>query len=434
MSRLSKEEISERLLELIKDETKPAIGCTEPVAVAFTVATGKKYMAGEVLKIDLKVSKNILKNGKSVTIPNTEVCGLDIAGALGGICGDLEEGLFVFKNVNNEYLDKAKEMIKNKVVTLNPIEDTDSVFVEATLKGEKDEVVAILKGGHTNIEKVIVNGKIAFEKDNKNKKDNKDCDFIKELSLKDIRQITEDISIEKLDFIMDGIEMNKEAAKEGLKRQKGLTLGSSLLKLQEEGKIGKDSATIARILTAAGSDLRMGGGMCPIMTSGGSGNQGLCVILPINVVAEDIKAPKERLQRAVFFGHAVNNFVKKYTGKLSAICGCAIAAGIGATAGIAWLLGGKDKEIEGAILNMLANLTGMVCDGAKGSCAIKLSTSASEAVISAYLALNDIIVPNNTGIIGNTVEDTINNLGMLCKDGFYKADDVMLSIACKEVI
>ncbi|CAM2779370.1 serine dehydratase subunit alpha family protein [Clostridium sporogenes] len=434
MPRLSKEEISERLLELIKDETKPAIGCTEPVAVAFTVATGKKYMQGKILKIDLKVSKNILKNGKSVTIPNTEVCGLDIAGALGEICGDSEEGLFVFRNVNNEYLDKAKEMIKNKVVTLNPIEDTDPVFVEATLKGEKDEVVVILRGGHTNIEQVIVNGKIAFEKDNKNKKDNKDCDFIKELSLKDIRQITEDISIEKLDFIMDGIEMNKEAAMEGLKRQKGLTLGSSLLKLQEEGKIGKDSATIARILTAAGSDLRMGGGMCPIMTSGGSGNQGLCVILPINVVAEDIKAPKERLQRAVFFGHAVNNFVKKYTGKLSAICGCAIAAGIGATAGIAWLLGGKDKEIEGAILNMLANLTGMVCDGAKGSCAIKLSTSASEAVISAYLALNDIIVPNNTGIIGNTVEDTINNLGMLCKDGFYKADDVMLSIACKEVI
>ncbi|MCC5437546.1 L-cysteine desulfidase family protein [Clostridium botulinum] len=434
MSRLSKEEISKRLLELIKDETKPGIGCTEPVAVAFTVATGKKYMAGEVLKIDLKVSKNILKNGKSVTIPNTEVCGLDIAGALGEICGDPEEGLFVFKNVNKDYLDKAREMIKNKVVTLNPIENTDPVFVEATLKGERDEVIAILKGGHTNIERIIVNGKIAFEKDNKNEKDNKDYDFMKELSLKDIREITEDINIEKLDFIMDGIEMNKEAAKEGLKRQKGLTLGSSLLKLQQEGKLGKDSATIARILTAAGSDLRMGGGMCPIMTSGGSGNQGLCVILPITVVAEDIKAPKEKLQRAVFFGHAVNNFVKKYTGKLSAICGCAIAAGIGATAGITWLLGGKDKEINGAILNMLANLTGMVCDGAKGSCAIKLSTSASEAVISAYLALNDIIVPNNTGIIGNTVEDTINNLGMLCKDGFYKADDVMLSIACKEVI
>ncbi|MCR1934124.1 L-cysteine desulfidase family protein [Clostridium tepidum] len=432
MAVLSKEEMKERLLDLIKEETQPAIGCTEPVAVAFAVATGKKYMKSKTLKIDLKVSKNILKNGKSVTIPNTEICGLDIAAALGEICGDPAEGLFVFKNVNGDYLDKAKEMIKNKIIIIDSIDNIDPVFVEATLKGENEEVVVILRGGHTNIDKVIVNGKVVFKKENK--KENKNFDFIKELTLNDIKQITEDINIDQLDFIMDGIVMNKEAAKEGLERQKGLTLGSSLLKLQEEGKIGKDSATLARILTAAASDLRMGGGMCPIMTSGGSGNQGLCVILPITVVAEDIKASKEKLQRAVFFGHAVNNFVKKYTGKLSAICGCAIAAGIGATAGIAWLLGGNDKEINGAILNMLANLTGMLCDGAKGSCAIKLSTSAYEAVVSAYLALNNIIVPSNTGIIGNTVEDTINNLGMLCRDGFYKADDVMLSIACKDVI
>lgn len=431
MSKLSKEEISERLLQLVKNETKPAIGCTEPVAVAFTVATGKKYIKEKVFSIDLKVSKNIYKNGKSVTIPNTDVCGLDIAGALGEICGDSKEGLFVFKNVDDKYLKQAEQMIKDNVVILNTIDNTDPVFVEATLKGENQEVTVILKGGHTTIDEIIVDGNVVFKREVEDKKDNNDCDFMRELTLKDIREITEDIDIKKLDFIIDGIEMNKEAAKEGLERQKGLTLGSSLLKLQKEGKIGKDPATIARILTAAGSDLRMGGGMCPIMTSGGSGNQGLCVILPITVVAEDIEASKEKLQRAVFFGHAVNNFVKKYTGKLSAICGCAIAAGIGATAGITWLLGGGDKEIDGAILNMLANLTGMVCDGAKGSCAIKLSTSASEAVVSAYLALNNVIVPSNTGIIGKTVEDTINNLGILCKDGFYKADDVMLQMACK---
>ncbi|NEZ47316.1 serine dehydratase subunit alpha family protein [Clostridium niameyense] len=431
MSKLPKEEISERLLQLVKNETKPAIGCTEPVAVAFTVATGKKYIKEKVFSIDLKVSKNIYKNGKSVTIPNTEVCGLDIAGALGEICGDTKEGLFVFKNVNDKYLKQAEQMIKDNIVILNTADNTDPVFVEATLKGENQEVTVILKGGHTTIDEIIVDGNVVFKREVEDKKDNNDCDFMRELTLKDIREIIEDIDIKKLDFIIDGIEMNKEAAKEGLEKQKGLTLGSSLLKLQEEGKIGKDSATIARILTAAGSDLRMGGGMCPIMTSGGSGNQGLCVILPITVVAEDIKASKEKLQRAVFFGHAVNNFVKKYTGKLSAICGCAIAAGIGATAGITWLLGGGDKEIDGAILNMLSNLTGMLCDGAKGSCAIKLSTSASEAVVSAYLALNNVIVPSNTGIIGKTVEDTINNLGILCKDGFYKADDVMLQMACK---
>ncbi|GAA0731546.1 serine dehydratase subunit alpha family protein [Clostridium oceanicum] len=432
MLKLSKKEITDELLELIKNETKPAIGCTEPVAVAFTVAAGRKYVKGEILKIDLKVSKNIFKNGKSVTIPNTEVCGLDVAGALGGICGDPEEGLFVFKNVNDDYLKEAKGMINRGEVVLDTIENTDPVFVEAILKGKDEEVTVFLKGGHTNIVKIIVNGKIVFEKKEEGKEDNKDCNFMKDITLKELREISEDINIEKLDFIIDGIDMNKKASKEGLEREQGLTLGASLLKLQKEGKIGKDSATLARILTAAGADIRMSGGMCPIMTSGGSGNQGLGVIIPITVVAEDIKASKEKLLRAVFFGHVVNNFVKKYTGKLSAICGCAIAAGIGATAGITWLLGGKDKEIEGAISNMLANLTGMVCDGAKGSCAIKLSTSASEAVISAYLALNDIIVPNNTGIIGSSVEDTINNLGMLCKDGFYKADDVMLSIACSK--
>jgi len=254
---------------------------------------------------------------------------------------------------------------------------------------------------------------------------------MKNLTIKQLREITEVIEIRKLDFIMAGVKMNKEAAEEGLKRNKGLRWGATLLKLQNEGKIGKDVATTARILTAAGSDIRMGGGICPIMTSGGSGNQGLCVILPITVVAEDIKASEEKLIRAVFFGHAVNNFVKKYTGKLSAICGCAIAAGIGSGAAIAWLLGGSDVQIEGAIQNMLANLTGMVCDGAKESCAIKLSTSAAEAVLSAYLACNGAIVPCKTGIIGEVVEDTIRNLELLCNDGFCRADDVMLSIACE---
>ncbi len=164
MAVLSKEEMKERLLDLIKEETQPAIGCTEPVAVAFAVATGKKYMKSKTLKIDLKVSKNILKNGKSVTIPNTEICGLDIAAALGEICGDPAEGLFVFKNVNGDYLDKAKEMIKNKIIIIDSIDNIDPVFVEATLKGENEEVVVILRGGHTNIDKVIVNGKVVFKK------------------------------------------------------------------------------------------------------------------------------------------------------------------------------------------------------------------------------------------------------------------------------
>lgn len=430
MGKTSKELLIDELIEVIKNETKPAVGCTEPVAVALTAATAMKYFKGKLNKIDLKVSRNIFKNGKSVTIPNTEECGVDVAAALGIICGDAEAGLYVFKAVNDTYVKEAKEMLQNKMISTTPLTDTDAVFVQVDLFGEKEEVTAILRGSHTNIEKIIVNGEVVFEKDINNSEAT-NCNFMKNLTIKQLREITEVIEIKKLDFIMAGVKMNKEAAEEGLKRNKGLRWGATLLKLQNEGKIGKDVATTARILTAAGSDIRMGGGICPIMTSGGSGNQGLCVILPITVVAEDIKASEEKLIRAVFFGHAVNNFVKKYTGKLSAICGCAIAAGIGSGAAIAWLLGGSDVQIEGAIQNMLANLTGMVCDGAKESCAIKLSTSAAEAVLSAYLACNGAIVPCKTGIIGEVVEDTIRNLELLCNDGFCKADDVMLSIACE---
>jgi L-cysteine desulfidase len=428
MSILKNEELIESLLKMVKSETKPAIGCTEPVAIALTVATAKKYFKDEVKKIDLKVSKNILKNGKSVTIPNTEECGVHIATALGEICGDAEAGLLVFKNVEANHINQAKKMIKDNIISVTHVCDTNPVFVQVDMYGEKEKVTVILKESHTNIVEILVNGNMVFKKEALNSIEC--CDFIKELTLKDLRIISEEIAIDKLDFIMDGIKMNMEAAHEGLKKEKGLKWGASLLKLQQQGIIGGDSVTTARILTAAGSDIRMSGGNCPIMTSGGSGNQGLCVILPITVVGEKINVSEETLKRAVFFGHAVNNFVKKYTGKLSAICGCAIAAGIGAGAGVAWLLGGKDKEIEGTIHNMLANLTGMVCDGAKESCAIKLSTSAAESIIAAYLACNKTIVPNKTGIIGKTVEETISNLGILCSEGFYKADDVMLSIAC----
>jgi L-cysteine desulfidase len=429
MSNLHNEELIEKLLELVKIETRPAIGCTEPVAVALTVATAKKHFKGEVKKIDLQVSKNIFKNGKSVTIPNTEECGVHIAAALGEICGDADSGLMVFKNVKDNHIQQAKKMIQDGIINVTYVCDTNPVFVQVDIYGERQKVTAILKESHTNIVEILVNGETIFKKESST--NILGYDFIKDLTLKDLRTISEEIPIEQLDFIMDGVKMNMEAAHEGLKKEKGLRWGASLVKLQMKGIIGTDPVTTARILTAAGSDIRMSGGNCPIMTSGGSGNQGLCVIIPISIVGESINASKDTLKRAVFFGHVVNNFVKKYTGKLSAICGCAIAAGIGAGAGVAWILGGKDKEIEGTIHNMLANLTGMVCDGAKESCAIKLSTSAAESIISAYLACNKTVVPNKTGIIGETVEETIKNLGILCSDGFYKAEDVMLAITCE---
>ncbi|MCY6370051.1 serine dehydratase subunit alpha family protein [Clostridium ganghwense] len=424
---IKNKEIEKALLNLIKRETKPAIGCTEPVAVAFTAATAKKYLKGEAKKINVKVSNNIFKNGKSVIIPNTEECGIDMSAALGILCGDAEDGLYVFKNVTSKGVDDAKNMLRDSMIAVTPVSDSENIFIQVDIEGENNLVSVVVSGGHTHIQKIEVDGEIIFE-DNIEKADGESYEFLKEMTFKQIREIIEDIDINDIEFVIDSVEMNRHAAEEGLKKEKGLRWGASLLNLQKKGKIGNDPSMKARILTAAGCDLRMSGGNCPIMTSGGSGNQGLGVIIPITVMAEEINASKERLQRALFFGHAINNFVKKYTGKLSAICGCAIAAGIGASAAIAWLLGGNDEQIEGAVQNMLANLTGMVCDGAKESCALKLSTSSAEAVIAAAIACDDVVVPNKTGILGGTVEETIKNLGTLCREGFYKADEVMVTI------
>ena len=284
-----------------------------------------------------------------------------------------------------------------------------------------------IKRYHNHIHSIKVDGKMVY-KGVFHKEEGLASDFIKNLSFKDMIEISERIPIEDLAFIEDGITMNKNAAEMGMKMGEGLNIGRGLIKLQKEGKLKSDGSSKARILTAAAADMRMGGGNCPIMTSSGSGNQGLGVVLPIVVVAEENNVGKEQLKRAIFFAHVVNKYVKLHTGKLSAMCGCAIGAGIGATAAISWMLEGSEEQISGACSNMLANLTGMICDGAKDTCALKLSTSAGEAVISAYLAKENIIVKPNIGIIGGTIEETIKNLGTLCKEGFSNTDSIIIDI------
>ncbi|WP_234978638.1 L-cysteine desulfidase family protein [Anaerosalibacter sp. Marseille-P3206] len=414
------------LINMVKQDAVPALGCTEPVAVAYAGAATREYIRGNIEYINIEVSKNIYKNGKSVMIPNTDEWGLDLAAALGVLGGDKEDGLMVLRKIDKKIVDAAHEMLKEEKVKVNYVEDVPDVFVRITVKSD-DEIEAVLKNCHTHIETVKVNGETVFE----NKTESKDkvsSDFLKKLSFVEIREICETIPIEELDFIEDGIKMNKNAAETGLNWDKGLKAGATLKRLQDKGILCNDAPTRARVLTAASADIRMGGGDCPIMTSGGSGNQGLGVVLPITVVAEEKGIEKERLMRAVFFAHVINKYVKIYTGKLSSMCGCAIAAGIGASAGITWLLGGNDEQIQGACQNMLSNLTGMICDGAKETCSLKLSTSAGEAVIAAYLAIENVIVRSNTGIIGETIEDTIRNLGILCRDGLAATDSVIIDI------
>lgn len=421
---------NKEILEKVKAEVKPAIGCTEPVAVAFATATAYKYLNEELEKAYVKVSSNIFKNGKSVFIPGTDECGLSLAAALGIEAGDSDDGLCVFKKVNKDSILRAKNLIKGEKIIVEPLKDVEGIYIEAKVTGKNNAVTAIVSGGHTNIEKIIVNDEVIYKREVEKKQGNH-CDIFQNMNFIDLRKYAEDIPFTDIEFVLDGVAMNKSAAEQGLKKNKGFNLGEGLLKLNNENELNIDPSIKARILTAAGADYRMGGGISPIMTSGGSGNQGIGVILPISVVAERINASKEKLGRSIFFAHLVNIYIKTYVGKLSSMCGCAIAAGVGASAAIAWLLGGTDEQIAGAVKNMLSNLTGMICDGAKESCAYKLSTSAGEAVIAAYLACSNVIVPSSTGIVGNTVEETIKNVQKLCKEGLRNTDGVLLDIICK---
>lgn len=415
------------LLDIVKKDTVPAIGCTEPVAVGYASSVARKYLEGEIENINVNVSISIFKNGKSVMIPNTEEWGLDLAAVLGAICGKPEDGLCIFKNVNQVFIDKAHKMISKNIIKVNWVPNTPDVYVEVIMKSSKHTVVAVLKNSHDHIETIKVNGELIYE-DSVENIGQYSTDFLGKFTFRELREICEKVDIHELGFIEEGIQMNKMAAEQGLKSKKGLGWGASLLVLQKQGMLSADASQKARILTAAGADIRMGGGDCPIMTSAGSGNQGLGVILPIVVVAEERDIEKEKLYRAIFYAHVINKFVKQYTGKLSALCGCAMAAGVGASAAIAWMLGGDDYQISGAVQNMMANLTGMLCDGAKETCALKLSTSAGEAVLSAYLACENVIAKANTGILGGTAEETIKNLGTLCNKGLSVTNEVIVGI------
>lgn len=420
-------DIPKIILQLVKDEVKPAIGCTEPVAVAYAVATAHQHFAGLVESIIIKPSLSIYKNGKSVMVPGTTERGLDMAAALGYVMVTSNDPLCIFKGVDAEAINQAKDMLRREIISIIPVHNNKEIFVDVEMIGGGERVHVILADHHAHIESLEVNGKKIYLEDNRTAATHSH-DVTKSLTFHQMIEIAENAKASDIEYFLTGVTMNRFAAAQGLKKESGFRLGIGLSHLEDEGNLKQAPSLRARVLTAAGADFRMGGGDQPIMTSGGSGNQGLGVILPIAEVADYIHASDESLARALYLGHMINIYIKEYTGKLSALCGCAIASGIGATASIAWLLGGNEEQIEGAARNMLSGLTGMICDGAKESCSMKLSASAGEAVISAYLAVDGIVVPAESGIVNGSVESTIRNLGILCEKGMADLNDVLVNI------
>jgi len=415
------------IVQTLKEEVVPAMGCTEPVAVALACSKAKELLTFNYIEsAEVFVSANIYKNGLSVGIPNTNEVGLYIAAALGFIGGESEKDLRVLEGINGKQVQLAKEFLHSGKLSLGIKDTADKIYVEVNLITDKGNCCVVISGKHNRFVYLESLGKVLLDLRKEDKKNNASKNLLYTLKIREIIQEIEKIPHDDIAFMLEGVAMNEAIAKVGLKEKMGMGVGFTLKKSIQQGFLSEDLMTSSMMLTAAASDARMSGINLSVMSSNGSGNNGLTAILPLVAYKNKFNVDDEKLAKAVAISHIMNSYIKHYIGRLSALCACGVAAGTGSGVALAWLMGASYDQIDGVIKNTIANTSGMICDGAKEGCALKLSTSASVAVSSAILAINDSIVPARNGIIAETAEDTIMNLGVLSSEGMSIADVVIL--------
>lgn len=425
--------LKQTILDTLHAEVKPAMGCTEPVAVALAVAKAKEVCLSanghdlDEIELTIKVSPNIFKNGLSVGIPGTDQVGLMVASALGLLACESKDGLEVFRHVVQSDIANAFKLIDEKRIKIEILDTDLKVLIDAYVTCGAYWGKAVIQDRHDQFVLIESHDGVLF-KAKVGQTCSCDDNLLFETPLSEIIQTVESIDFEDLAFLLEGYEMNRAMAEYGLVNEAGMNVGRALYDNTKKGILMPDLMNRAMILTAAASDARMSGASLPVMSSNGSGNNGLTALLPIVAYADTNPTSPENLAKAAAISHLVNSVVKHNIGRLSALCGCGVAAGTGASVAITWLMGGTYAQIEGAIQNMIANTTGMICDGAKVGCSLKLATSASAAIQSSLLSMSNVIVPSGNGVIGKTAEDSIRNLGYLSKHAMGLVDKMVLNV------
>ena len=434
------------IIELIRKEVKPALGCTEPIAVALAVAKAMEIMEdkrGTVSPdwrmmdgwtLSIEVSGNILKNGMGVGIPGTGMVGLHIAAALGAVCGKSEYGLEVLHDLDETSISRAKQLVEDKSVTVGLAETDHKLYVKATVLAEDNHsACAVIEDDHDNIVETWYDAKILTSS---HKAEGSDCPDQKttldyNLTVREILDFATTVAYEDIEFILESRTLNLALAHEGLKGCYGLKVGYAINLEDNKEVFGGDFLSYAMSLTAAASDARMAGCTLAAMSNSGSGNQGITVTMPVIAYSIKYGTDDERLARALVLSHLIAIHIKGYLGKLSALCGCVIAS-TGSSCGLVYLRGGDYEQICAAIKNMIGNITGMVCDGAKVGCAMKVASGVSSALQSAVLAREGICISEHDGIIEKDIEKTIQNLGRIGSIGMQNTDNMILDImVCK---
>ena len=416
------------LTELIKSDMKPALGVTEPGAIAFAVSTAKAHIKGTVKRVGFRLNSGMYKNAFTCGIPGTSEVGNYYAAALGAVAADPKKGLECLEGIGKAEEEAAGEMIKAGMISVSMSSITSRIFIEATVTGETSEAVVTIQDAHTNITKITENGTVVFEKEAKAAQESKEATpLIHQYTLAQMVEYVNTVSAQELDFIKEAYKVNYELLQEGLKSPK-TTYGPYLLKKNGGVLVSEDERKTASLFCNGAIEARVIGLSKPAMSITGSGAHGIIATMPLYAVYKINNYTDEQLLRATALSYLVCMYIKEYSGKLSAFCGCAIAAGTGMACALAWLKGAGAETMEKVINNMASSITGMICDGGNQGCTMKGIVAVDAAFDSVELAMDDVYIYNAHGINGATPEETMHNMGLIASPGMTGTEKTIVDI------
>lgn len=415
------------LTEIIKEDMKPALGVTEPGAIAFAVAKAKSYITEEIEKVKVRLNSGIYKNAFTCGIPNSDEVGNLFAAALGVVAGKADRGLESLEDVTEEDNKKAQKLIDEGKIKIELNRISSDIFIEVEITTQKESSIVKIEGTHTNIVEIVINGETIFSKEVEKKEENKDEVVLHRYSVKDILEYIDNVDISEIEFVMKAHDMNMILFQEGLNSKK-TTFVKQLWKMNGEKIFSDNSLNTAQLLCNGAIEARVLGLNKPAMSITGSGAHGIITTLPLLAECKVNKISDEKLIRATMLSYLICTYIKEYSGRLSAFCGCGIAGGTGVACGIGYLRGAGVEEITNIINNMSAGITGMICDGGNQGCTMKGIVAVDAAFRAVEMAMNNTYIFNVHGINGNTPEKTMMNMGRIASPGMIETEKVIVDI------
>ncbi|EGT3616699.1 serine dehydratase subunit alpha family protein [Clostridium perfringens] len=417
----------ELYLKTLKKEVVPSEGCTEPIAIAYAASIAAEHLKGNLKEVNIYLSTNVIKNALGVGIPGTGGVGIEIAAALGISIQKSYKKLTILSNFTEDELKKANEIVDSNIINIKQKDIDKALYIEVELCSEASTSTVIIEDTHTNVALVKCDDEIILDNNSEEFNEELEEDY-KLFRIEDIYNFAKEVDFNDIKFILESAKMNEKVSEEGLKGDYGLQVGSKILERGNFNLFSNDASNKIIAASAAASDARMDGCAMPIMTTAGSGNQGIACSIPITQTAKILEKSEEELARALVLSNLVTIRIKKHMGRLSPLCGAGLAGATGASCGITYLLGGNLENINYCINNMISDLSGMICDGAKETCALKIATGTNAAIQCANLAMNGISATSNDGIVSKDVEKTIESIETLIQNGFKNVDDTILNI------